>query len=145
MVIFYTCSALLICFSSSIYHRCFFINLYVSHAPRTDYCLTKWGSPTGGVAACLLFFFLNLNPHQGRTLKQHLHEFDFMGLLLIVSGIVLVLLGFNESETSCENLWSRGCVYLYLTVSSRVFEIYHCTPSNWMCDSFCWSSERSIY
>jgi MFS family permease len=88
----------------------------------TDHVSWRWcffiNLPTGGVAAALLFFFLNLNPHQGRTLKQHLHEFDFIGLFLIVSGIVILLLGFNESGTSCENLWSRCCVYLYLTVSS---------------------------
>lgn len=58
--------------------------------------------PTGGVAAALLFFFLNLNPHQGKTLKQHVQEFDFIGLFLLVGGVVILLLGFNESETSCE-------------------------------------------
>ncbi|KAI0082659.1 MFS general substrate transporter [Panus rudis PR-1116 ss-1] len=61
---------------------CFFINL-----------------PTGGVAFALLFFFLNLNPHQGKTLRQHAAEFDFIGLLLIVIGVVLILIGFNYSET----------------------------------------------
>ena len=137
----YTCSAFLICFSSSVYHRCFFINLYVLYPLRTDHCLTDWDSPTGGVAAALLFFFLNLNPHQGRTLKEHLNEFDFPGLFLIVSGVVLLLVGFNQSETSCEKLGSEDCVYLYLTVTSRVFGIHHCTPSSWLRGSFCWSSE----
>lgn len=59
-------------------------------------------SPTGGVAGAILFFFLNLNPHQGRTLQQHLQDFDFIGLGLIVGGIVCVLLGFSFSETSCK-------------------------------------------
>ena len=61
-------------------------------------------SPAGGVAATLLFYFLNLNPpqHQGKTLKQHINEFDFLGLFFIVSGILLLLVGFNQSETSCE-------------------------------------------
>ena len=85
-----------------IYHRIFFINLYVSYPLRTDHCLTEWDSPTGGVAAALLFFFLNLNPHKGKTLKEHIDEFDFLGLFLIVSGVVLLLLGFNQSETTCE-------------------------------------------
>ena len=100
----YTYSALSICFSYLMYYRCFFINLYVSHAPFTDYCRTERDSPTGGVAGGLLFFFLNLNPHQGRTLNQHLNEFDFIGLGLIVSGVVLLLVGFNQSETSCKHI-----------------------------------------
>ncbi|KAK7693540.1 hypothetical protein QCA50_003109 [Cerrena zonata] len=56
---------------------CFFINL-----------------PTGGLAFALLFFFLNLNPHQGKTLREHIAEFDFVGFVLIISGVVLILLGF---------------------------------------------------
>ncbi len=58
-------------------------------------------SPTGGVAAAILFFNLHLNPHQGRTVKEHAQDFDFVGLFLVVTGVVLLLLGFNESETSC--------------------------------------------
>lgn len=63
--------------------------------------------PTGGVAAAILFFFLNLNPHKGRTLRQHVQEFDFLGLLFLVAGIILLLLGFNESETSCKQFLLR--------------------------------------
>ncbi|OCH95564.1 MFS general substrate transporter [Obba rivulosa] len=62
---------------------CFFINL-----------------PTGGLAFALLFFFLNLNPHKGRSLREHVAGFDFVGLLLIIGGVVLLLIGFNFSETS---------------------------------------------
>ena len=53
------------------------------------------------MAAAILFFFLNLNPHKGRTLAQHVQEFDFIGLGLIVGGIICLLLGFNFGETSC--------------------------------------------
>lgn len=59
-------------------------------------------SPTGGVAFALLFFFLNLNPHHGKSLREHINEFDFLGLLLIIGGVVCLLIGFNFSETSCE-------------------------------------------
>jgi hypothetical protein len=59
--------------------------------------------PTGGVAAAILFFFLNLNPHQGRSLREHVREFDFAGLFLIVSGLICVLLGFNQSESGCRS------------------------------------------
>jgi len=62
---------------------CFFINL-----------------PTGGVAFAILFFFLNLNPHHGKPFRQHVAEFDFVGLFLVVVGVVLILIGFNFSETS---------------------------------------------
>ena len=66
--------------------RCFFINL-----------------PTGGVAIAILFIFLNLNPHKGRTLKEHASDADFVGLFTIVLGVVGLLIGFNFSETSCES------------------------------------------
>ncbi|KAJ7125471.1 MFS amino acid permease, partial [Mycena crocata] len=63
---------------------CFFINL-----------------PTGGLAAALLFYFLHLNPRPLRTLRQHNQEFDYVGLFLIVSGVVVLLVGFDSSETTC--------------------------------------------
>ncbi|KAJ7709772.1 MFS general substrate transporter [Mycena rosella] len=74
---------------------CFFINL-----------------PTGGLAATLLFFFLNLNPRPLRTFRQHNQEFDYIGLFLIVSGVVCLLLGFNFGETS----WSSAQTIALLTV-----------------------------
>ena len=57
--------------------------------------------PTGGVAGIILFFFLNLNPHKGRTLQEHMNDFDFLGLGLLLAGTVCVLIGLNSSETSC--------------------------------------------
>ena len=57
--------------------------------------------PTGGVGFLLLFLFLNLNPHHGRSWREHAREFDFLGLALIIAGVVLILLGFNFSENSC--------------------------------------------
>ncbi|PPQ98149.1 hypothetical protein CVT26_003193 [Gymnopilus dilepis] len=82
----------------------------------TDHVSWRWcffiNLPTGGVAAAILFFFLNLNPHQGRTLKQHAQDFDFVGLFLLVAGIILLLLGFNESETS----WSSKETIAFLAV-----------------------------
>lgn len=74
--------------------------------------------PTGGIAAAILFFFLNLNPHQGKTLKQHLQEFDFLGLIFIVSGVVCLLIGFNESETSCEMRMVQNLYLVKLTLST---------------------------
>lgn len=53
------------------------------------------------MAIAILFIFLNLNPTQGRTLKQHAREFDFIGLGLMIGGVVCLLIGFNASETDC--------------------------------------------
>ncbi|KAJ7097805.1 MFS amino acid permease [Mycena belliarum] len=74
---------------------CFFINL-----------------PTCGIAMALLFFFLNLNPRPLRTFREHNREFDYIGLLLIVAGVVCLLVGFNSSETS----WSSAETIALLTV-----------------------------
>ncbi|KAI0374828.1 MFS amino acid permease [Pilatotrama ljubarskyi] len=62
---------------------CFFINL-----------------PTGGLGFALLFFFLRLNPHRGKAFREHVQQFDFAGLVLIIAGVVLLLLGFHFSESS---------------------------------------------
>lgn len=62
--------------------------------------------PTGGIAAAILFFFLNLNPHKGRTLQEHIREFDFLGLGVIIVAIICLLIGFNTSQTSCESTFS---------------------------------------
>jgi hypothetical protein len=60
-------------------------------------------SPTGGAAAALLFFFLHLNPvtHE-KTFRQHVDDFDFFGLFLIMGGVICILLGFTQSQSGCE-------------------------------------------
>ncbi|TFK42411.1 major facilitator superfamily domain-containing protein [Crucibulum laeve] len=82
----------------------------------TDHVSWRWcffiNLPTGAVAAAILFFFLNLNPHQGRTFKEHVSEFDFVGLGLIVAGVVCLLVGFNESEKD----WSSATTIALLTI-----------------------------
>ncbi|KZT58571.1 MFS general substrate transporter [Calocera cornea HHB12733] len=62
---------------------CFFINL-----------------PTGGGAALLLFFFLHLNPTPRKTVREMSATFDFIGLGLIMCGIVCLLLGFSFGGTA---------------------------------------------
>lgn len=71
-----------------------------------DNCLSlNLSSPTGGAAAALLFFFLHLNPvtHE-KTFRQHVADFDFTGLFLIMAGVICILLGFTESQSGCEYL-----------------------------------------
>ena len=55
---------------------CFFINL-----------------PTGGFAIAILMIFLKLNPTKRVTPSELVRTFDWLGLLLFVSGIVLFLTG----------------------------------------------------
>ncbi|KII88358.1 hypothetical protein PLICRDRAFT_41528 [Plicaturopsis crispa FD-325 SS-3] len=96
----------------------------------TDHVTWRWcfwiNLPTGGVAAAILFFFLNLNPHQGRTFREHVADFDFVGLGLLIAGVVCLLIGFNNSETS----WSTPSTIALLTVGgvllvvAAVNEIY---------------------
>ncbi|KAI9449899.1 MFS general substrate transporter [Lactarius psammicola] len=72
--------------------------------------------PTGGIAGVILFFFLNLNPHQGMSLRQHLSQFDFLGLALLISGVVCVLIGLNKGGTS----WSSAETIALLCVGSML-------------------------
>ena len=65
--------------------------------------LPHYLSPTGGIALVFLFFSLHLNPPKHKkTFRQHVSEFDFLGLFLIVAGVICLLLGFNQSENACE-------------------------------------------
>ncbi|KZP12598.1 MFS general substrate transporter [Athelia psychrophila] len=84
----------------------------------TDHVSWRWcffiNLPTGGFAALILFFFLNLNPHKGRSFREHAAEFDFVGLGLIVAGVVCLLLGFNSGETN----WSSKETIALLTVGA---------------------------
>ncbi|KAK7686305.1 hypothetical protein QCA50_010529 [Cerrena zonata] len=70
----------------------------------TDHVSWRWcffvNLPTGGAAAALLFFFLHLNPvtHE-KTFRQHVDDFDFFGLFLIMGGVICILLGFTQSQS----------------------------------------------
>ncbi|KAI0273327.1 MFS general substrate transporter [Gloeopeniophorella convolvens] len=96
----------------------------------TDHVSWRWcfwiNLPTGGIAGFILFWFLNLNPHRGMTLRQHMAQFDFIGLGLLMAGVVCVLLGLNSGETNWSSsetiaLLTVGCVLL---VIGAVNEIY---------------------
>ena len=74
------------------------------------FALTVVSRPTGAVTAAILFAFLNLNPHQKRPIRDQLVEFDFIGLICLVAGIVSLLLGFDFSQTTC--MWNLIAVVL---------------------------------
>ncbi|KAH9998106.1 MFS general substrate transporter [Russula compacta] len=86
----------------------------------TDHVSWRWcfwvNLPTGGVAGVILFFFLNLNPHKGMTLQQHVSQFDFLGLALLVSGTTCVLVGLNNGETS----WTSAETIALLSVGGAL-------------------------
>ncbi|KAH8921226.1 MFS general substrate transporter [Atractiella rhizophila] len=73
----------------------------------TDHATWRWcfwiNLPTGGVALLVLLVYLNLNPVKKTTWTEQGKEFDFFGLFLIIAGVVLVLLGFNNAE----NGWDK--------------------------------------
>ncbi|KAJ7663013.1 major facilitator superfamily domain-containing protein [Mycena rosella] len=101
----------------------------------TDHVSWRWcfwiNLPTGGLAGLLLFFFLNLNPHHGKSFMEHAREFDFVGLFLFVGGVVCLLLGFNQSQEG----WDRpatiallvvGCVTIAFGVTRTTGLIFFC-------------------
>ena len=71
---------------------------FAGHSPTPSLTIPR---PTGGVSGLLLFMFLNLNPQQGKSFREHVREFDYIGLGLMISGVVCLLVGFNFGEQSC--------------------------------------------
>ncbi|KAF5373628.1 hypothetical protein D9758_000649 [Tetrapyrgos nigripes] len=86
----------------------------------TDHVSWRWcfwiNLPTGGAATLILFFFLNLNPRPTKSFKEHAREFDFLGLFVIVAGVVCLLIGFNFSETS----WSDAKTIALVAVGASL-------------------------
>ncbi|KAJ6607903.1 major facilitator superfamily domain-containing protein, partial [Mycena sp. CBHHK59/15] len=89
----------------------------------TDHVSWRWcfwiNLPTGGVAGLMLFFSLNLNPHHGKRFMQSLREFDFIGLFLVVGGVICLLLGFNQSE----NGWNTPATIALLVVGCAMLAL----------------------
>lgn len=89
----------------------------------TDHVSWRWcfyiNLPTGGIAAVILFFFLNLNPPKNRTLKELSDDFDYIGLGLLVTGVICILIGFNSSETA----WRSAETITLLTVGGLLIVV----------------------
>ncbi|KAJ3995948.1 MFS general substrate transporter [Lentinula boryana] len=96
----------------------------------TDHISWRWcffiNLPTGGIAALILFFFLNLNPKPHKSFKVHVREFDFIGLGLIIAGVVCLLIGFNSSETKWDDAETISLITVggVLLVAAGVYEIF---------------------
>ncbi|KAF8212094.1 major facilitator superfamily domain-containing protein [Mycena galopus ATCC 62051] len=73
-----------------------------------------------------LIFVFEPQPRPLRTLSQHNKEFDYVGLVLMVSGVIVLLVGFNSSETSWSSaetiaLLTVGCVLLIIAAVNEIF------------------------
>ena len=99
----------------------------------TDHVSWRWcfwiNLPTGGVAALMLVFFLHLNPTKRRTFGDFVRTFDFVGLLLLVSGVVLLLIGFQFAQTAVKG-WADAATVaplvlgVVLLVVGGIYESY---------------------
>ena len=118
------------CSSLFIPFRCFWINLCALIIFCLNFVSYRYRRPTGGFAGLVLFFFLNLNPHQGMSLQQHLSQFDFLGLALLMSGVICFLIGLNSGETNC--MFPLYDLLCWLIHRLRVFGRNHRPPLCWM-------------
>ncbi|KWU45775.1 MFS general substrate transporter [Rhodotorula sp. JG-1b] len=78
---------------------CFFVNL-----------------PCGAIALALLVFFLKLNPPNPPKLSFLLSNFDFAGLGLLVSGLVVLLVGFTSGEASWSSAQTIACLVVGIVI-----------------------------
>ncbi|KAJ7314253.1 major facilitator superfamily domain-containing protein [Mycena albidolilacea] len=95
----------------------------------TDHVSWRW-FPTGAIAGLLVFFSLNLNPHCGKTLREHARQFDSIGLFLFVGGVVCLRLGFNQSQNGCEYFGDQPAT-IALLVAGGVALFFGVFFENW--------------
>ncbi|KAK7036578.1 hypothetical protein VNI00_011511 [Paramarasmius palmivorus] len=95
----------------------------------TDRVSWRWAFwinlPIGAVSAGLLFF-LKLTPQPRRTFAENLRQFDFVGLILIVSGVVCLLVGFQFGQNNWADPQAIALVTLsvLLLASGCINELY---------------------
>ncbi|KAH8921227.1 MFS general substrate transporter [Atractiella rhizophila] len=73
----------------------------------TDHASWRWcfwiNLPTGGIALLVLVIYLNVHPVKNTTWREQAREFDFVGLFLVIAGVVLALIGFNNAENGWDD------------------------------------------
>ncbi|CAE6446452.1 unnamed protein product [Rhizoctonia solani] len=81
--------------------------------------------PTGGLAV-LALLRLRLNPTPKKPFSHYIAEFDFLGLFLIMSGVVLLLVGFNSGESEWKSAKTIALIVVggLLLVAGSINEIY---------------------
>jgi len=72
--------------------------------------------PFGALALAVLAYFLKLNPHTPPSARELLAEFDFLGLFLLIVGLVVLLFGFSSGESN----WSSTETIACLTIGCAV-------------------------
>ncbi|EUC58681.1 MFS transporter [Rhizoctonia solani AG-3 Rhs1AP] len=81
--------------------------------------------PTGGLAA-LALLRLRLNPTPKKPFSDYVAEFDFLGLFLIMAGVVLLLVGFNSGESNWNSAKTISLIVIggLLLIAGSINEIY---------------------
>ncbi|KAJ1304324.1 hypothetical protein OPQ81_005483 [Rhizoctonia solani] len=81
--------------------------------------------PTGGLAA-LALLRLRLNPTPKKPFSHYVAEFDFLGLFLIMAGVVLLLIGFNSGESNWNSAKTIALIVVggVLLVAGSINEIF---------------------
>ncbi|GAA5938217.1 hypothetical protein JCM1841_000922 [Sporobolomyces salmonicolor] len=72
--------------------------------------------PCGVFALFIIAFFLHLNPHTPPSVSFLLADFDFLGLFLLISGLVVLLVGFTSGETNWGSAQTIACLVVGIVV-----------------------------
>ncbi|KAG8732166.1 hypothetical protein FRC11_000294 [Ceratobasidium sp. 423] len=81
--------------------------------------------PTGGLAV-LALLRLRLNPTPKKPFSHYVAEFDFLGLFLLMAGVVLLLVGFNSGESEWNSAKTIALIVVggALLIAGSINEIY---------------------
>lgn len=74
----------------------------------------------------MLFFFLHLNPTPKKTVLEVARDFDFLGLFLIIAGVVCLLIGFETAQTSWSSAATISTIVIgaVLIVAGSINEVF---------------------
>lgn len=72
--------------------------------------------PTGGIAGLVLAVFLHLNPTTPPKAAHLLATFDFLGLFLLIAGLVVLLIGFTFGEQDWSYAGTIACLVIGVVV-----------------------------
>lgn len=74
----------------------------------------------------MLFFFLHLNPIEKQSVRKVASDFDFLGLFLIIAGVVCLLVGFSTAVNSWTAPATISTIVIgaVLLVAGSVNEVY---------------------